>query len=63
MAISSGNGLTSDGTKPLRILMLKYHQMCSMVFNAEQFHTKCSWTKPADYTFKIVALHPQESMS
>ena len=41
--IGPGNGLLSDGTKPLPEPMLTYHQRCSVAFTWEQFQ-KCSWT-------------------
>ena len=47
LSIGSGNGLVSDGTKPLPEPVLTYHQRYSMAFNIEQFymnsiHKMCS---------------------
>ena len=49
--IGSGNGLLTDGTKPLPEPMLNKHQTCSLEFTREQFHNKCLWIFNPSHVF------------
>ena len=52
----SGNDLLPDGTKPLPVSILTYHQSSSVIFTCEKFYRKCTWIYwkyvLEDYIFK-----------